>query len=378
MSQNIQLIQPLQRFLFETMENIEKSPLIELNKDIIAPFIQDTHGTYKDRYVLFGTKDNGTVMYDAQTQTVFRIPDPPHGELTLLNDVLYAFEQRRPIQRLSLSPKSKWEKVHTILETHPYTTVSFKNYLYIFGFHSLIYCYDTIADELTKISKIPNEVLNFTVAAVANRIYIIGGWNRYSHEAVATVQVFDIVSQTWSISSPLPKALREGTATAVLDRWIIFSGGFAHYRHHPNYQLNDKIFVFDGLSQKWCESEVKLSPPRKMHKCITVRCHMMYVGGLDDSYRFCPLQVIDIKNIIPDWTYEQIRKYILVRKLVDEGRATPIVLNFDYEDKVMQNLITDLSLDMFRNVLSYLIHPQAEHDRTTRQWRNSPPVNKNT
>ena len=151
----------------------------------------------------------------------------------------------------------------------------------------------------------------------------------------------------------------------VLDRWIICAG-----------EDNFKIHVFDTFAQQWSQSKVELPPICGAHSCITFGSHIIFFGKTK-------LEAIDIKHIIPDWTYERIKHFILMRELVDKGRVIPTILfkrqridtsdqiHFDNE-KVVQALMVNVCLDVFRNILSFLTYSKSElHTWSNYDWRNT-------
>ena len=360
-------------------------PWVELTCGQICRQIKLVCGAYKDRFIVFRAGRRSIFIYDVQTQTHKFLPDRNISYVsksTTLDGSLYIFELNNQIQRLSLSLSTsastsaststststsaglEWEKVGSVLKFYPYDVVSEKKSIYLIN-HEFIYCYDTRTDNLTKTSQLPQEGINFSAAAIANKIYIIGGCNQV-YDMVSTVQVFDIASQLWSNAPPLPKALSNTALTTVSNRWIIIVGGYIRYNNFENFEMNSQIYVFDTLSQQWSESPIQLVPPRVRHKCLTVGSQLVCIGGDDHSEHPCPMQAINIKHIIAGWKYELVKHFILMRKLIDENRATSFVTIkkqknnasskvYENTDKVIQAFFTNIGLDVFRNVLSFLI-----------------------
>ena len=355
---------------------------VELRNDGDIQFIQDAYGVHENRYIVFNARIGGALMYDIQTQSFETLPRQiPWGYVSscILKGVLYRFDRNSRTHCLNLSPMSEWKNYGPFLGVYPTAVVCTETSIYTINALCKIHCYDTITNKPREIARIPIPVVTYIATAVANRIYIIGGSTKSTHKAVATVQVFDINSQTWSQAPPFPKTIRQAAVTTFVDRWIIVTGGRTHFPGDPDNENNSKIYVFDTLSQKWSESQVQLSPPRITPQCLTIGSHMICVGGqFCGSHGWCPAQAIEIKHIIPDWNYEHIRRFILMRKLVDEGRATPINVHKRRKTntpsktyKLIQTLIVGLGWDMFRHVLSFLIHPKSElRSLSSHDWRN--------
>lgn len=314
------------------------------------------YGVLKDRYILFESElFEQNMMYDIRTQTHAILPDEHvlhNDKCTKLKGLLFGFEKRNGIRSLCLI--SKWKKLGLEMNFQSFAVISSKSFIHIF-------------DTETKIEmhhyNPPEEVISFAAVVVNDKIYIIGGKCPFCHAINPTVHVFDIATQSWIKAPPLPKALRNAAATAVMDRWIVVTGGL---KHHEDCQVNGKIYIFDILRHQWSESKIQLLPSRAWHECLVVGCQLVCVGGKDESLKICPMEAINIKHIIPEWGYERIKHFILLRKLVDKYRATPIIASkktktdttltkiYENQHKVVQKLFTEMNLDVFRNVLSFL------------------------
>ena len=345
-----------------TMASSVNNPWIELTNNNYL-WTVSASGTYKDRYIVFEARHSPHVglIYDMQTKTLVGIPNPPycndvdrdfHREI-VVNGVLYQLLPTHPIRRISLSPMSKWEETRTIIGLRNYTLVSSGSSIFIFDFDMKMHCYDTIADKIsTYVTKIPGCVLSDAVAAMTNRLYAMGRGHG-TKLGSNSVYVFNIATQSLSQAPPLPWPISGCSATTVLDRWIIYVE-----------DQDVKICVFDTFTQEWSQRKVDLSRYCGAYSCITFGSHIIFFGRTK-------LVAIDIKHIIPDWTYEHIKHFILMRKLVDEGRAIPII-PFNRQDKVVQALMMDMSLDVFRNVLSFLTYLKSEMPTwSNHDWRNS-------
>lgn len=356
------------------MANVSKNSWTTLNNKNIEPYIYSAYGVYKNRFIVLARKPNQDqhenqkqiLMYDVQTQTHTFLSGRHLSQYyngTVLDDVLYVFTSDSPIQRIGLSSLSKWEEVRTIFEPYPRAIISDKDSIYIFGFHSKICCYDPVKDRLKETLTMPKQVMEFAPAVVAGKIYIIGGWSIMGG-FTSTVQVFDIVTQTWSEAPHLPAPVGNAAVTTVLDRWIIVSGGQSHQPDYKNYVLKSNIYVFDTVNQEWSTSDIRLTSSRVWHKSLTAKNQIVCIGGKDGSNNSCPIQAIKINEIIPNWRYEHIKHFILMRQLIDEGRATLIATNripninktevCEERDKIIQKIFTEMNLDMFRNVISFL------------------------
>lgn len=192
---------------------------------------------------------------------------------------------------------------------------------------------------------------------IRNQIFILGG--RRDSEFLPTVDMFDVITRKWSKISPLPKALDFPTAT-VYNRWIIVTG-----RYTENRKIITHLFVYDTFDQHWNQYMSNVLQKRDSYSCVMVDSNLFFIGGCNGPSEYFPLQSIHISYLIPDWKWESVKHFVLLRKMVDDGRASPAVDKTEVQsdsinltvnaNNVMRKLLTNVSLDVFRFVLSFLI-----------------------
>ena len=85
--------------------------------------------------------------------------------------------------------------------------------------------------------------------SLAQKIYVIGGLES-SGQAVRTVEVFDTKSKEWETAEPLPIPLHHAAA-AVFDGRIYVLGGASGLGSRPVATL----FVYDSISNLWSRGE---------------------------------------------------------------------------------------------------------------------------
>lgn len=301
-------------------------------------------------------------LFDLENASLISLPDLPseryccgrsHG--AILNGCFYMVDYCNAMYRIELSTRN-WERVHNlgIKPRHISTVLPDGKHLYAFGDEGNMR-YDPNTNEWTELPQMIRQRNNFASAIVGGKIYIFGGG---SYFALSSVEIFDIENQSWSVGPHLPIALHNAAAT-VMGRWILIIGGLCTYNC-----LSEKTFIFDTLAQQWYHSNVALIPPRAYHGCAAVEgSKIVSVGGEGHGYSlYFSLEIIHRKDLI-SVSWDTMKHFILVRELLDQGRAFPMTNYFQkkkggvnsHSDDVVQKLITDTNLDMFREILSFLV-----------------------
>lgn len=314
-------------------------------------------------------------MYDTltcKTSHLRHLPFKGHCCGAILKEYFYSLcYESGQMFRIHLCKPSKWDIIVTTprIQDFPNAVISNQDYLFIFHHNGgEIHRYDPITNEFIHMSSsIKANRCPPSIAVANNKIYVIGGIEMVDKKKgdyiyTSSVEIFDTDTQLWSLGPPLPRQLWYDSATVVLNRWIVLMGGL------NGVDYNKNTFIFDTKidNSKWISSEIGLSTPtRTDHACVTIGSQIISVGGQDENgIHSCPMQAIEIKYLISEWRWEQLKDLILLRKLVDIGRACPTILSKKQKvdtdlDTIMWKLIhrlfSDTSLDMFRNVLSFLI-----------------------
>ena len=98
--------------------------------------------------------------------------------------------------------------------------------------------------------------------------------------------------------------------------------------------------MYDTQAQLWTQTYSALSAPRCYHNCVKIGSHVVLVGGYHMNSPYSkdrPMTAIHIKHVIPEWTWVKLKPYLLLRKLIDDNRATPITATQD-----MQHINADM------------------------------------
>ena len=322
-------------------------------------------GTHQDRYIVVAGGIRGwrhllqsAVMYDITTQSIIRLPDLPHpGKCcgVVLKEFFYVATYSVQIYRICLVQRREWEEVQNGMKDIIVDMITDGNHLYLFGSINRMYRYNPNKDELVKLTSksMYSRHHDFTTAVIDHQLYVIGGGNILEND---TVEIFDLNTHVWTHGVSLPKPIVFPVACVIENKWIVVTGGRAH---------DVVIFVYDLQTQQWTENESLLSHYRVEHSHLKVGTQMVSVGGSDININFCPIETIHVKHLISDWCWERIKDLILLRELVDQNRAHPIKLlttnvkcdlysSID-SNAVLRKVIVDVSLDVFRHVISFII-----------------------
>ena len=322
---------------------------------------------YQDRYIAIAGGETKTeflksaAMYDVTNKSCVLLPDLPfHGSCggVVLNDYFYVAGV--DLYRICLSKRMEWEFLVELNKDESIENmVTDGNHLFMSDELNQITSFDPTNYKLPSIIEFPSEIssefaqmFQFATLLVDNNIYILQDQQMF---------IFNIFNRLWSLASPLPESL-DGLAAVMIDRWIVVTG--TNIRGSCSY-----TFVYDTHTQIWTQVNTAATSPRRHHKSIKVGSHIITLGGWTHNDEYCPLTAIHIKHIIPEWIWIMLKPYILLRKLLDDKRAAPIIananklklvdshMNTDTKtnvDAVVQKLFTNLPLEIFRHILMFL------------------------
>ena len=338
---------------------------------------------YKDRYILIagGLDENdqeftSADMYDTITRTHVSLPDIPASIDASLGLVVggyfYVQVKLHGLYRLCLTKPLEWELVDEMDGYNIDDMLTDGNKIYFVDEGTKVNTFNRHTKEFTPWIKnhYTYEHYHFASAVVHNKVYVIGGF--MGGAVKSAMDVYDLETQMWSPAPCFPKPIHAATAT-VIDRWIIVTGGqhdddgegaYLHedYVDEPDY--NTLIYIYDTFTEKWIESNCAMAAPRRYHRCVKVGNHIVNVGGWTEDIDAFPREVVEINKFIPGWKWYILKPYILLRKLIDVYRAVPIhatkrikYKNGDNKldaDAVIKKLFTEITLDLFRYVISFM------------------------
>ena len=211
-----------------------------------------------------------------------------------------------------------------------------------------------------------DECLRKSCFEVKDKFYFMGKYYKQDNE-VQVFKEYNMESQVWEDLPNLSRDLTTAYSTSwntywsrrrsrrmdfrvckdishIFDnRWILF---------HTQYRDPMKwyFWIFDTLTKQWNKSKEFVNPyPYNLWIRDKFICCEGYNADEGHTWR---TMVYDISDFIPNWIF--IGHLVLLRHLVDTGRASCIQNPKNKTDIVLQNLMMDVNLDMFRTVLSYL------------------------
>ena len=329
--------------------------------DKIFERINSACSVYKDRYIvvaggsgLRGNKIQSAAMYDVTNQLYVSLPNSPiadsgHCRGVVMNDYFYVIFD--DLYRICLSKRLEWELVvHQKADGYFTDVMTDGNHIFLIDGHSQIAIFDPINNKLLPIIEIPHEMRGTfpsETVMMDNKLYIMHYEKMF---------IFDIVNRSWSPSSSYPEPIH-GLAAVAIGRWIVVTG-------------HGYTFVYDTRTQVWTQVNTAELSYHFRHESVKVGSHIITVGGvLYPFFEFSPITVIRIKHVIPEFTWIILKPYILLRQLIGENRAAPIIANVNkpkhndshlntdtkvIADAVVEKLFTIMPLDIFRYTLMFL------------------------
>lgn len=135
--------------------------------------------------------------------------------------------------------------------------------------------YDPMTDTLTTKAYMPQQsILGGAVVAQNNRIYVIGGYVQQTDQAIATVQEYDVQTNTWTVKQAMPVA-RYATGMVAVKEEIFVTGGFSNDREELT-----TVQVYNTVSNTWQDLK-PLNIKRRFSPTVAGKNGKLYaIGGL--------------------------------------------------------------------------------------------------
>ena len=343
---------------------------------------------YKDRYIVIAgglgelNEDENefvclqsAAMYDVVNQSFIALPDLPFAEGictgVVLNDYFYLTSHyEMELYRIDLFGRVEWKSIvyyGEVENNRIKDMLTDGTRIFLIDECAGIRIFDPRNNEFSP--AYPNADANmedlfqvdenaFSAVLIDNKIYVMGG-NTSSHTVTDNTHMFDIFKKSWSQAPPLTIPICFSAAVAIDNRWIVVHGGMEEHDQNKGH-----TFLFDTYTQQWTHNNINAAY-RTYHSCVQVGSQIITIGGEDHYHERCPMTSKYINGVITEW--DMLKPYILLRKLVDNKRAAPIIIHrLKHADSILkvganaeavvQNLFTNMSLDIFQYVLLYLKH----------------------
>ena len=173
------------------------------------------------------------------------------------------------------------------------------NNIYIIGGESsggslnLVHIYNPAARQWRLGKPKPTAVSNISIAAIGNKIYVPGGYNETS---LATFEVYDTTSDTWSRAANLPQPRSAHVTVAVGGKLYVIGGvggeGFV-----------DTTWEYDPVTNNWA-SRANMPHARGYAAGGVVNGKVYIVGGANDSADDLPY-VEEYDPVADYWTVKK-------------------------------------------------------------------------
>lgn len=141
----------------------------------------------------------------------------------------------------------------------------------------------------TVLARLPQPVRYPAVAAVGEKVYVIGGELAGGSEATAAIQVIDVAHGTATVAGQLPAALSDATAAVVGGSLYVFGGRSGGHNVDAVWKLDLVTYAPTLVA--------RLPVPTAQMAAATVEGVTYLVGGEDDAGR--PLRSVAAASMVP-------------------------------------------------------------------------------
>ncbi len=100
----------------------------------------------------------------------------------------------------------------------------------------------------------PIPLSNAGAAAIASKIYVVGGYDATLGTISNSLQIFDTVSKTWKAGAPLPEPLMQGSVTALNGKLYVFGG------LNNSFVITNTTYIYDPVNNRWSSGAGKAAP----------------------------------------------------------------------------------------------------------------------
>jgi len=142
---------------------------------------------------------------------------------------------------------------------------------------------------------LPRTLLGDYSCVLENRIYVIGGREKYDKDTVfsARVDLYDPASDSWQSRNNLPVPLT-GLGACSLNGQVFVTGGIS------NNCLSEKsVYSYDPAMDSWNRVADMLSP-RYNHIAVAVDGKLYAIGGINNNSSLAALKSAEVYNPVTD------------------------------------------------------------------------------
>ena len=136
---------------------------------------------------------------------------------------------------------------------------------------------------------------HFAAAALGEKIYVMGGYNKKDGKLRST-EVYDTLTNQWS-SLPNMKNVRDGCAAAVVNDKIYVVGGFLQVKHLSSCEVLDPN---NTKTKKWSKVKQDMKQGRSGCAAVGIGDKLYVIGGKDHGNRLASMEVYD--TITQTWS----------------------------------------------------------------------------
>jgi N-acetylneuraminic acid mutarotase len=155
--------------------------------------------------------------------------------------------------------------------------------------------YNTVTDTWSKGADMPTARGTMPACEWDGKIYVFGGsngnasgWNHY-----ATLEVYDIVADSWSTKNAMPESRSHLTGCVLSNK--IFALGGTQINQNSSYAT---MFSYDPITDTW-ENEPPMITAREAFKSVVVNGKIYAIGGTDYKNGLVAFSNAEVYDTIP-------------------------------------------------------------------------------
>jgi hypothetical protein len=135
--------------------------------------------------------------------------------------------------------------------------------------------------------------------AVGGRLLVLGGISSSAGGPLATVELYDPATDSWSLRNPMPLSRSQPACSCYQDRYVYVTGGVTTVASSP--ALVPTVDVYDAQLDVWITDPAALPPPmgpedlpRSGHVQVIVGDNIFLMGGFNDTTA-TPVSLSDVR-----------------------------------------------------------------------------------